>query len=1797
MFNTTFGSGGFGGQQQQGTGFGSGQGTFGSTGSFGAPASGFGAAANTGGFGGAAQSTGFGATPAGNAFGAAPASTGFGGGGFGASSTGFGVQAQTQPQSGFGGSSFGGANTATSTGGFGAGFGAAPGGTSGFGSGTGFGAKPATTGFGAQPTSGFGAAANTGFGAAAATNTFGGGGGMLGGGMNAAGGTGTVNPAFAPFVEKDQTTGQNSHYQSITAMPAYRNYSFEELRLQDYQQGRKFPGQGTGFGAAGGFGQQPQQQQPAATGFGQTSTGFGANTTSTLGGFGSGSTGFGGAATTGFGSSSAFGSTAPATNAFGAQATAPATGFGATTSAFGAQPSTGFGSTTGATGFGATGFGATAAKPATGFGGFGATATSQPATGFGAATTGGFGGATTTPSLFGGAGAGTTSAFGAPTATSAPGFGGFGAAQTSTAPVSTGLSFGLGGSTAFGAAKPATTSLFGNTATSAPAAPAFGAFGTTPAAGTGGLFGGTSTGSSLFPATSTASAGLFGGAGATAAPAFGASTTSTGLFGASKPATTGGLFSQTPGMGFGTTPAFGAAGATQAPSLFGGAGATGSTFGTSTLGGGLFGSSTNMAAAQPAMVASVNGNIYGDNPLFQRDNAAPATKPQPAVLSRPEPAQKLPALIPPVRFSPRHSQIRLRPTSTATFSSSVAGNEAAPGRKSLLLLDGINDDSAFSSDDYTPRRSVKKLDLKPRGHGEDHLGPQGAQYSDIMFNPSLETAASESLSKSRPAQDRPSTSGTQTFALSRHETPSSTVLASKKPERPEGEYWMEPPLEKLREMSRAQLQRVEGFKVGLPEYGSVEFLQPVDLTTVPSLSAICGHLVVFDKKVCRVYPDEHNKPPRGQGLNVPALISLEQCWPLDRTSREPIKFDKSSPMYAQHMKRLRRQADTTFVDFTIENGTWTFRVEHFSEYGLTDDDEDDHTAQTATNTAQDHGLQPAVPMVNTMNQGYGIMKISDDDQRETDGDYASSQGASSSRDSRSTGQLNHRARPTSRLTKQSDPQRVNMMRASLFGDSQSNQDRLPKRTSVWSTSSEYSEKAENAAEHSDGFGAEIRRPSFQEQLDTETSPLTRPPRKVTRSLYEQSLLSRKGALLADAGLMMGRSCRVGWGPNGQLALCGTLCGFESVKDRSERANDQKNPEVSATSVQLVKVRVVAAEEEVEMQRSIVSLQALLQYTTIALDGSNRPEASIVPRTSFTTLMNSLKERQHHLSNEEVYAWILGQSLFDVQPAPDNISEMSKEAQESYEVIGRRVRCSNWLSHVTKPLLEADLRRIEAEEGSSAEEEIFTLLVSNKRQKACVTAVESRDLRLATLISQSGRGSKPLAGIEDQLALYKSAGSVIPPNYLKAFALLSGALTVDVAAKGEPRRFVTDGLDWRRTFGLYLWYSNKPGADLREAIEQYVFSMRNKTVARPRPWYASIGNQALEPEQDHNDFLFELLTLFIEPSKGLETVLHPLGMTPANLDYRQSWVFYMILAQSLRISGFRSSTGHAKICENYIFQLESLGLWEWAVFVALHLESAISREITIRQLLERNVDLPAPSSIMSVGSAIAALDHWTEESEKNTFIIGTLKVPGAWVWSARATRAKYNGDLPLEVFSLLKAGEHHQGHVLIVTKLAPELILRGELQTLGNLLGMVDQSKVSDWNKGGSLYQKYLECCSDFEGRFGRLSLRSKSRVSYASDLIPEQDIQALQSEVQELLTQLPLLLEHKTTESSLLEVCVSEVASRCTDLLRDLKDLSIQQGPSLTDLPLTEEQRMNALQKISGDYFDEILSFAEASAY
>ncbi|KAH7175687.1 nuclear protein 96-domain-containing protein [Dactylonectria macrodidyma] len=152
-----------------------------------------------------------------------------------------------------------------------------------------------------------------------------------------------------------------------------------------------------------------------------------------------------------------------------------------------------------------------------------------------------------------------------------------------------------------------------------------------------------------------------------------------------------------------------------------------------------------------------------------------------------------------------------------------------------------------------------------------------------------------------------------------------------------GQYWMSPPQEDLENMNRMQRQKIDGFTVGRDNVGYVSFKVPVDISNI-SLDEICGGLIVLEPRSATVYPVSAKKPPVGKGLNVPARISLEQSWPRGsrdkRVTNDPKRFNK-------HVERLKRIENTTFESYDKDTGIWIFSVEHFTTYGLDDEDDSD----------------------------------------------------------------------------------------------------------------------------------------------------------------------------------------------------------------------------------------------------------------------------------------------------------------------------------------------------------------------------------------------------------------------------------------------------------------------------------------------------------------------------------------------------------------------------------------------------------------------------------------------------------------------------------------------------------------------------------------------------------------------------------------------------------------------------------------------------------------------------------------
>jgi len=65
---------------------------------------------------------------------------------------------------------------------------------------------------------------------------------------------------------------------------------------------------------------------------------------------------------------------------------------------------------------------------------------------------------------------------------------------------------------------------------------------------------------------------------------------------------------------------------------------------------------------------------------------------------------------------------------------------------------------------------------------------------------------------------------------------------------------------------------------------------------------------------------------------------LRNSWPKQRDKVTP-SYEKSGPKFNKHVARLKKVADTEFVDYDKDTGVWTFRVPHFTTYELEYDED------------------------------------------------------------------------------------------------------------------------------------------------------------------------------------------------------------------------------------------------------------------------------------------------------------------------------------------------------------------------------------------------------------------------------------------------------------------------------------------------------------------------------------------------------------------------------------------------------------------------------------------------------------------------------------------------------------------------------------------------------------------------------------------------------------------------------------------------------------------------------------------
>ena len=440
-------------------------------------------------------------------------------------------------------------------------------------------------------------------------------------------------------------------------------------------------------------------------------------------------------------------------------------------------------------------------------------------------------------------------------------------------------------------------------------------------------------------------------------------------------------------------------------------------------------------------------------------------------------------------------------------------------------------------------------------------------------------------------------------------------------------------------------------------------------------------------------------------------------------------------------------------------------------------------------------------------------------------------------------------------------------------------------------------------------------------------------------------------------------------------------------------------------------------------------------------------------------------------SEEKSVWSLASILFD-ELNPSAFGSIPIQDQPSYEHRVRKDKLSEfWSSICFKDAQKA------VTNASSAEERAIGYLSANALVKACQTLIEAKDFRLATLIAQLPADHIMAEDMASQINEWRELCvlSEMTEPIRALYGICAGDVCICEGKKGpiedQAKTFVLSqrfGLDWRRAFGLRLWYAIEAGQPIEEAVKLFHEDMRSDEPIKPIPQFMDNGSKDL-PWPDYNpnsrqDILWSLLKLFAAsksavPTDSLPDILLPHNIAGNPTDFRLSFQLYQALAHL-----FPASTDITKanqLAWEFATQLEAQGEWLWAIFILLHISHAARRQKAILDILARH--------------ARSIPDE--EQAFPFSHLINDFKIPARWIYEAKALDARaVLTDFPKEIQYLQKAGNWNEAHTTLCQVVGPRCVIEQDLSTLQVLLEGFSTGKESiddAWRKGGEVYEGYL----------------------------------------------------------------------------------------------------------------------------
>ncbi|WAQ99160.1 NUP98-like protein [Mya arenaria] len=370
----------------------------------------------------------------------------------------------------------------------------------------------------------------------------------------------------------------------------------------------------------------------------------------------------------------------------------------------------------------------------------------------------------------------------------------------------------------------------------------------------------------------------------------------------------------------------------------------------------------------------------------------------------------------------------------------------------------------------------------------------------------------------------------------------------------------------------------------------------------------------------------------------------------------------------------------------------------------------------------------------------------------------------------------------------------------------------------------------------------------------------------------ESVMYNKQALLVDAGLFMGRSFRVGWGPGWTLAHCG-----DPVQPREEEeerpagtfnlfTGGQRRPASKANkawTVHLQKVNVadhINPRDKTVIQNHCEMLEIQLVHSRSSLEG----ECPVFAPTPGVEALHQYAERnQEELKNLKV-----GKDSYLYHNA-------------------RREAFSQWLADVSAGSISTEVQQNKYKANNFINEtllKVYSLLAGQ------------------LVLTCSGMTVNTCEGLDWKRAL---------------------ALHLWYVGQNESLIFVI----FLKTTKSYCCQADAP---IQEAVEIYDRSFTgtgdySSYCCAPLPPYLEQEGLELDREGPIWDTCYHLLSLYCRRSHPLENLLNPVTSTPSQLDYRLSRenVVHGLLCRHVQLEGGESYMEREELLRGKLHNHDSL----------------------------------------------------------------------------------------------------------------------------------------------------------------------------------------------------------------------------------------------------------------------------------